>query len=294
MPPFRRRYPAKKKTTAPRRRRPALGKGKAAQNTKTELKATYRTAQPFLVASGSTVENYGLSYFSAMDMQAARYNGLLANVQDYRTQVAMYDEVKLTGFTVRYRPLTNTTDGQFLDTGVAYDANIYTWIDRDGSTITSMSNNVPQKIQSYSSSKFYNFKRSWSRHVKCATTLWVDTLTMSNSGGLDIGSANAQLFKAQGLASVIGIYCQNLPIGKFTSITPATNIGTLEVDWHVCFRGKKPVAFSTTEDGILTLTPSDHFAPIEATQPILNGVINDISGNTATLDASGNHIYVKP
>jgi len=227
-----------------------------------------------------------------MDNEASRYNGLLANVQDYKTQMALYDEVKISGFTVRYRPLNNTTDAQFLETDVAYDSNIYTWIDRDGSTITSMSSNVPAKIQSYSSAKAYNFKRTWSRHVKCATSLWVDTTTMGSLGGHD--NTAAQLFKAQGLISVIGVYAQNLPLGKFTTITPAMNVGTLEVDWHVCFRGRKPTAFGITEDGVLTLTPSDHFAPILATQPILNGFINDICGNELTFDPSGNRVYVLP
>jgi len=266
-----------------------------ASNTKVDERVTFKSHQPLVlgVAAGGTL-NYALSYYSPFDSTASRFNGLLSNVQDFQVHLKLYDEFRLTGFTIRYRPTYNMDSIALLQlNSTVWDTNIYTWVDRDGSYITSAATNVPDKIQSYDSCKMFDYKKAWSRHVKVAPRNgWLDTRLGISTGGIDNNLTANTLFKQQGYVQSLGIYAQNIPTEAVSATGNFCNLGMFQIDWHVQFRGKIPQNVTLNNDGSLTLVSIDKFAPIQPTQPA--AVISDESGPLVSYDGSGNPVLVLP
>jgi len=249
------------------------------------------------IGTGSVADNYVLGYVTAMGQTnpGNPFNTVWFQNPDFLQQKALYDEVCITGFTVYIKPVITqmTAYDQNYALGPALQRHletyVYTWIDRDANSITASSTNVPAKLGDYDSFKKHAFNKPIKRHV-AVTPTWFDCNVVAAAASI-LGN---QFLTARGLLSQLGIYGENLPWSTITSDPEVW--ATVDVAYHLKFRGKKPVGFSVDADGVITLTPMNLYAPLLPTMSALppsdsstGQLIRDVG-----FDGSGNPLYVTP
>lgn len=278
----------------PKTKKVVAKKGKASQNTKVNASLKV-SVNAFLAigAGGQNTNNYTLGYITALGSFGS--NGVsFFNNPDYKSQAALYDEVCIKSYTVKFQPVvtqTNLYDQGFVvptANQLSIQPNLYTWFDRDASPLTVINAALPNKIAQYDSYKRHSCYKPWIR------TMYMKPVWLSCdkvAGGSHLTSeATTQLTQA-GLLGNFGIYGQNLPWGG--SINAANEAyGQLQVTWSFVFRGKRPIDVQVDENGIVTLTPASLFAPI--IQTLYAPPVSDMSGNRLSLDASGIPIEILP
>ena len=247
------------------------------------------------LAAGTLVTNYSLTVVSPLGTNTGTgvTNGAWYNNPEFILQRYNFDEVKLTGYTVRYKPVLtqlNLYDQSIAQQNIQNNANpiLYSWIDRDSNTLSASSTNVTQKILQYDSCKRHMFTKPFSRRVK-VNGVWLDTSSSTMTG--QVSNTTTVYQTNHGLLSCLGIYGENLPWGALGGATEA--LGNIEVEWYFCFRGKRPVNLTLDEaSGALTVLPEEKFAPIQPTTLAFANT-NDV-GQLVAYDVSGNPIYVTP
>lgn len=290
--------PRKSKRSAPKgkgRKKGGARKGKRTQNTK--VNATLQVATNGIIAignGGSTdVTNYCLGYVTALGPYGSNGSSFFNNA-DFIAQKALYDEVCIKSYTVKFMPVVNTTN--LYDQGfvvpaanqVVLQPNLYTWFDRDASPLTAVSKSLVNKLAQYDSFKRHNCFKPWSRTMKMKP-IWLACDGVANASHVSFEST-IPLTQA-GLLGNFGIYGQNLPWGGSISSLNET-YGQIQVLWNFAFRGKRPLATSVDANGVITLTPASLFAPLQHTMNF--PPTNDSSGILLSLDASGNPVLVVP
>lgn len=268
------------------------------QNTKVDERITIKTQLLAGIANGTIAQNYTLSMLSLMSGSATTgpASGVLpfGSQPEYIERQFLYDEVKVTGFTVKFRP--SVTQQNLYDQGYVESANlqkitdpiIHTCIDRDGNTITNSSTQVPTKMQCYDSYKSFSCYKPWSRKV-AVKGIWMDTKLLVTQ----LTSNYATVLQTQaGYLSTLIVYGENLPWNAIPTATTEV-YGVVEVHYHMCFRGKRPVSLALDRDGNLVMTPASAFAPIATTYAALP-LTYDTSGTLVSFDASGIPIPVAP
>lgn len=271
-------------------------KAKASQGTKVDarLKVTVNGIAEIGAGQSVGIDNYTLGYVSALGPYSVALGGSFFQNTDFIAQKALYDEVCIKSFTVKFTPLitqTNLYDQAFAISApkqARVQPNMYTWFDRDSSPLTKITSDLPKKLAQYDSFKQHNCFKPWSRTL-AMKPIWLSCDTVA-SGSTTSNQGTTPLTQA-GLLGNFGIYGQNLPFAG--SITEGSNesYGQLRIIWNFSFRGKRALNVSV-DNGIVTLTPADRYAPLLPTlrmhQP------NDDAGELLTLDASGNPIQVLP
>lgn len=296
MPPKRSHRPRKaRKAPARKTVRKGKAKRKASQNTKVDARLKCTTNYFLQIGNGSNVANYTLGYISALatipGSGAKPDYASFFNTNDFKAQSSLYDEVCINSYKVMYNPIvtqTNVYDQSFISTTnqAVLQPNLYTWIDRDASALTAVNNSYVNKIAMYDSFKQHSVYKKWTRTVSLKR-YWLPT----NLASIDYNSSIYTVALTQaGLLGTFGIYGQNLPWGVISG--PNESYGQIQVEWSLSFRGKKSLGIAVT-DGVVTLTPSEQFAPIEPT--ILGVDPNDTGGVRRTTDpVTGDVIYVLP
>jgi len=294
MPPMKRNY---RRKAGKKSSRPTKHKGKASQNTKVDARLNIVTNGIVEIGVGAVtgVDNYTLGYISALGPYSVSSGGSFWQNSDFITQKALYDEVCIKSYTVKFTPVINTVnlyDQSFAITTPSKQTrlqpNMYTWFDRDSSPLTKISDDLPKKLGQYNSFKQHNCLKPWSRTL-VMKPIWLPVDSVA--GGSHTSSESTIPLLQAGLLGNFGIYGQNLPFGG--SLVAGTNesYGQLRVTWSFAFRGKRALNASVV-DGVVTLTPADRYAPI---QPTLRFTpVNDSGGELVTLDLSGNPIFVLP
>lgn len=269
---------------------------KKAQNTKVDAQLVCKTNYNMMIGTGGagTVANYTLAYFTALGNVPSTgnpYNHFF-DTTDFTSQAALYDEVCIKSYTIKYNPIVTQTT--IYDQAAVIPAtkqaliqpNIYSWIDRDATPLTAINNSYVNRLGMYDSFKQHNMYKKFSRRV-ALKPLWLPCSVVGSA--IEVSAYTTQMSQA-GLLGLFGIYGQNLPWSGFTSGNET--FAQIEIHWSLQFRGKKAVGISVV-DGVVTMTPAEKFAPIV---PTLEGVNNssDTGGQSLTLDISGNPIYVLP
>lgn len=258
------------------------------------MRADFRVQGTLAIQTGVTVSTYVLALISPLGSQASGLPGTappnLFSNPEFILQRYNFDEVKITGFTVKCKPVVTMVgiyDQNSMGQQTQTDSIIHTWVDRDSSTLTGSSQNVVTKVKQYDSYKGFNCFKPWSRRVR-VEGLWMDT-----SAAVTVATSSAQgsvLQATKGMLTTIGIYGQNLP---FPAVAQQESWAQVEIIWHVQFRGKRPVNLSLDPaTGALTVLPEEKFAPLLPTAldfPQANDV-----GTLASYDLSGNLIYIAP
>lgn len=244
MPP--RRYRPRKARRAPKRR--ARRAGRAIDNTKTQVRAVYKQDSAFVVANSNsaTVGFYGFTTYSP-------FNATTVNVTqsaEFQAQRVLYDEFCITKVKVNYTPVVTTTAPANVFTNLATSYMMYTVVDRDGRLPVSTSTNVGQKLESYDSFKKFLLTKNITRTIKCKP-MWID----ANNAAIDPTADSAyQPYVNAGLTQLIAFWCQNVPFAA------GVQLGTIRIEWHVAFRGKKAMSYSLLPDGVsLVMTPVEAF-----------------------------------
>jgi len=248
-----RRY---KKRAAPRRRR-VRKTGIAANNTKTDLKAVYRSV--FQVKTQASSSGVGQYAYYAFSPQNASYTNV-TTFSEFNAQKQLYDEFRVVSATLTYRPFYNVI--QPTSTTTAGNINLYTVIDRDGGTPVSTAVQVPVKMQSYDSCRIFRSSKGWSRTMKLST-FWTDCgqPTVNPVGG-NVGVY--QPWTNKGAVQALIMYAENLPVNT------GAILGELTFSCKVEYRGKKPVAFGLDPvSGSVIMTPLESYVPLPVFNPPL-------------------------
>lgn len=229
------------KKTAPRRqyRRKApmyRRKGRAVANTNSN---SFKTACKWnavqTVSSGVTVDNY--IYF---DTSALVGVANVATTREYSVYSKLFDQFRITGVTMKIVPRATTAD-VVLQASSPVDASnqfVYSAFDVD----SSIPSNI-QAIQTMRSVRKHSTLKPIVRtfKYKYGDNSWLDTATDYTSG-LPLSN-----WLSKGLYAHFGIYGENLYVNA------ATPWATIEIIYHVVFRGQRLVNVSQTEDGLITL-----------------------------------------
>lgn len=282
--PYRRRRFLKKKAV----RRARVRK---ANNQKVDARFDYKVQGTLSIGTGTLVSTYVLALVSPLGGQASGlgYPNLYSN-PEFVLQRYNFDEVKVTGFTVKFKPVVSMVgiyDQNSMGQQTQTDSILHTWVDRDSNTLTASSQNVVAKVKMYDSYKGFNCFKPWSRKVR-VEGLWMDT--SSGVFGQTSSGIGTALQASKGMLTTLGIYGQNLP---FPAVAQSESYGQVEIIWHVCFRGKRPASLSLDPiTGALTVLPEENFAPLQPTA-IDFPQANDV-GTLKSKDLSGNVIYITP
>ena len=287
-----------KKSAIKSKARKGKGKGRRgparkSQNTKVDARLTTISTTSINIGVGNGASNYVYGYFSALGNQQGQFILGFQSNADYQVQRALYDEVKITGYTVKFKPaitMAGVYDQAVVNstTQTMLEPVLWTFIDRDGTALPAMTAQIPNKIGQYDSAKQHSCYKPISRHVRIKG-VWLDTEVIAAciSAGSSVGTTN--LVQA-GLFSCLGLYGQNLP--WYGTLDKPEPYGKVEVHWHMCFRGKKPVNQKINEDGSVTITPMELYAPLQNTLTFVE--VSDTSGTRLTFDGSGNPNFTPP
>jgi len=254
------------------------GKGAASANAKTIIKAHYKTTTALLAKQSST--GVGAYMFSCYSPQNREYYNINSS-PEFLAQCKMFDEFKVTQMKVTFKPYANVGFANN-SSSIVLKNQLYTVIDRDGNVPISTSVSIPDKLQEYDSLKVHDFRKAWSRVVK-VKGFWSDcnnaTVTVTGNNGL------AQPWVQAGCTQVLALYGEYLPFGTDAPV------GQMEVNWSVCFRGKKPTAFAYDPlSGALTMVPISSLSrlvPQNGPQTIEQTIPERLE-----VDASGNIVFV--
>lgn len=233
------------------------------------------------IGNGSNVNNYLLTYVSPLGPYSSPGGSFFNNV-DFQSQKALYDEVCIKSFTVKFNPIV--TMSNLYDQGFALtptqqarlQPNIYTWFDRDSSPLTAVNDQYVNKLAQYDSFKQFNCYKKWSRTINLKP-MWLSCDKVA--GGSHLTDVTTVPMTQAGLLGNFGIYGQNLPWATIGSSNES--YAQVEIHWKFLFRGKRALNISVT-DGVVTLTPADKFAPI--IQTFVEQPSNDSGGQPLTLD----------
>jgi len=286
--------PVKKMVSKGKKKSNRLAKGSKSQNSKVDAVLTINCPNSLKIQSGSIAVNYVLGYITALANPPGVGNHATSwwMNPDFLQQQALYDEVCITGYTVYYKPVVTMTGiydqgSMTLELQRQAEPYIYTWFDRDGSSVTASSTNVPAKLGDYDSFRKHDATKPFKRHIKIRPT-WFDCNVIPQSGTNSLLSD--QFLTVRGLLGLLGIYGQNLP---WQLTTDPETFAMVDVAYHLKFRGKKPVGFTVDRDGVITLTPTKLFSPIQTTMEplpigdsggrLIRDTGTDISGNPLTV-----------
>jgi hypothetical protein len=259
--------------------------GKMSTNTKVDLVAVYRTDQLFLTFPTNIPPKGAWNYTTYSPFNNATWN--ITQSAEFQAQKMLYDEFCITSVKVEYLPNINVVSRGDVIASADNSYSIHTMIDRDGQIPITSAVNIPQKLESYDSYKRFDFRRKFTRTLKC-NPFWIDTTTTAiDPRGTD---GFTQPYTNAGLFQILVFYCENLPL-----TSPNVTVGHVRVHFNVKFRGKKPVSYTVLADGVsVVMTPVEAFTGdvLEASNPPLpvNEVLYE---NVVECDDTTHEIFVR-
>ena len=262
----------------PRMRKHRKGrKGGMAQNKKVDERIVLRTVTNLIGKNSSW--GAGTYIWYAYSAQNSTATTVVSN-PEWTPHATLYDEFCVTSMTMKYRPYTNAV--QILQglgaTAAFFNPDVYTFIDRNGQTPVTTNFGVVSKIQQYDSCRIHKWTKPFSRTVKLGR-FW--TSTVSPLGNAT--DAAYQPWVQKGVLGVFGLYAEQL------QLPPNSALGELTFEFHVSFRGKKPVAFAyDATSGSVILTPLTSFSHVPVFNPPAATVYPD-----EYLDISGGTVIVR-
>lgn len=159
----------------------------------------------------------------------------LAFTREHVVYSKLFDQYRVTGVTMRFIPSVNMTT--LSTSAVTSQGFIYSSWDQDNAIPSSL-----QPIQTLRSTRKHDFRRKIARSFRYTykDNSWLDTDT-------DYGSTRLSNWISKGLYGNFGLYAENLPYA-------ATDLaGSIEIVYHVVYRGQRIVNVSQTEEGLVTL-----------------------------------------
>jgi hypothetical protein len=206
----------------------------------------------------------------------------------------MYDEFCIKKVKVNYTPVVTTTAPANVFTGLPTSYMMYTVVDRDGRLPVSSAANIPQKLESYDSFKKFLLTKNISRTIKCKP-MWLDCNTAAIDPTQESGLA--QPYVNAGLSQLIAFWCQNVPF------VAGVQLGTIRIEWHVAFRGKKAVSYTVLPDGVsVVMTPIEAFnadiaplnPPLDAASVLQENIVEAVDGVIQVRSLRDNSIVPVP
>jgi len=219
-------------------------------NTKVDERVKFSLVQPLVSVNGPagssvltyTYNKYGLGSTTAFN---------IGQMGEWQARSSLYDEFKITSVTLKYKPYYTemTYNQQYSPLSAISTVDCYTAIDRDGFNAFSASLNIPSLLAQYDSFQRKSMFKPWSRTLK--SSLWMNT-----SRALYAPSSAPQHLINAGYIQELMVYVANIP-----NITKDQAWGQITIEYHVCFRGKKPVSLSYDAlSGSTIVTPISSFA----------------------------------
>lgn len=167
----------------------------------------------------------------------------LAYTREHVVYSKLFDQYRITGVTMRFIPQFTQTmlvDQASVPTGLIGNF-IYSSWDQDNAIPSSL-----QPIQTLRSTRKHDFRRKIARSFRYTykDNSWLDTDT-------DYNSTRLSNWISKGLYGNFGVYAENLP---YDPADPTNGVaGSIEVVYHVVYRGQRIVNVSQTEGGLVTL-----------------------------------------
>ena len=258
--PYRRKATTKPRRKVMRRKRVA----KASTNRKVDVHVKIKTIQS--AVTGSSITGVGQYLYYAYGTVNSDY-GTIQQLNEHKLHASMYDEYRVKRVSVKFIPAANayqllqsSTPGG--NVGPQNDSSLYSFIDWDGRTPVSSSTAVPLKIEAYDSCKKGKIYRTMTRSFAPKSTYWLDSNTNYNSGNESLRSA--------GHMGVIGFYAEYLPVYV------GGVVGSFEITYDVCYRGKKPTAFTRNNDGSITVGDLEAYPPLAPLNNVVDPEVNDV------------------
>lgn len=228
-------------------RRKTGKKGSKANNTKVDLRATFRSVVNMKVSpmgDGTSGLFYSYLQFSPQNANSAN----VGNHPEFAAQSKLFDEFKVTSVSVKFRPFITTF--QYVNTLKPTDNQMYTVIDRDGGTIVTASTAVIPALTQYDSCRPHALTKPWKRTLKL-NSWWTDCSAPNVAPG---SNTAIQPWINAGAVQTLHVYVENLFI---TNMSP---VGEITYEYNVQFRGKKPAAFTyEPNSGSVIITPLESF-----------------------------------
>jgi len=196
---------------------------------------------------------------------------------EWQARSSLYDEFKITSLKLKYKPYytESTLNTQYSPQSAISNVDIYTIIDRDGTSVFSASLNMPAKLAMYDSYQRKPFNKPWSRSL--TTSLWMNTASVPVAPGTVQGNQGLQYLVNGGALQEMMIYCYNLP-----QVANQQAWGQITVEFNVCFRGKKPTSLSYDPvSGSTIITPLSSFT--HATDLLIPQNVGPLPQNDANL-----------
>lgn len=238
------------KKTAPRRQYRRKGaKARIARAVKNvnanTFKTTCRWNADVGVTSGVTVSNY--VYFDASALQGYARIGL---TREYAIYSKLFDQFRVTGVTMRVVPRSNTQDLIIASTTPVTENGSYVFSAFDVDSVIPSNLNA---IQTMRSARKHSILKPFTRvfRYKYGDSSWLDTATDYSSG------TPLSNWLAKGLYAHFGFYSENL------NLRTDQPWATVEIQWHIVFRGQRLVNVSQDESGQIVLgNPEAEMKPL--------------------------------
>ena len=260
--------------------------GTNSANTKTQIKTTMRLTGVFAGTSTPSDATNGLYVY----LTASPWNsGSALNVfqcVDWKAQSALYDEFKISSVKLKWKPLINqTTITQAQQAPLNASSSVFSWVDRDGSSIVpKASGDIKTLLSKYESLRENSIYRTFHRSLK-VKPVWVNT-SFNPSTPVN---PQYQYLQNAGYFQTVSMYANNMPV---PSGLTALSLGEYLVEFKVQFRGKKPVMLAYDDNtGSIIMTPLTSLPPQDIIQPtVLATDPTEMLYNLSLTDMSGNVI----
>lgn len=231
-------------------------------------------------SQGAVVANYIYQHFSLMDQTGPLS---VTNIPEFNLYRIQYDKVRINSVHVVVTPKANTFDAAIAqndDLNVSGSGVIHTAIDRDGPAPSNVA-----AIERYPSYKKYDIKKKFSRmySIRWGTNEWLDCQNI-------YATAPEDTLRRWGAFGGVTIYAENLPEDLFELINEPTH--HVEVYYNCVFQGKTSASLSVGDDGSVTLTPHENFAPLPFSA-LGTGTQGGPTGRVVTYDNSGNEVIMR-
>lgn len=251
-----------KKAGIRRRRVPRKGRKMALKRAVTNKNGnTFSTAARWNAVIASTPgpgspgpESY--VYFSASALQGT---SAIKYTREHAVYSKLFDQFRITGVTMRFIPKVSMTTLTDEFTTTANQVTMFSAWDQDGPLPSASA-----PIQTMRSCRKHDFRRKFSRTFRYTykDNSWLDT-------GSDYESTQVSNWVSKGLYGNYGFYGENLPIDPGSPDNGV--IGTIEVLYHVVYRGQRLVNISETEDGLIQLGNPDAPVKPQSALTVLSG-----------------------
>lgn len=247
------------KKTAPRRqyRRKAgkarVGRAIANKNSNT-FKTTCKWNATSTLTGGVTVDNY--VYIDACALQGV---ASVPQTREYSVYSKLFDQYRVTGVTLKVVPRATTSD-VVLEASTPVDASnqfVYSAFDIDSPIPSSI-----LAIQTMRSCRKHSTLKPIVRtfKYKYGDNSWLDTATDYGSG------APVSNWLSKGLYAHFGLYGENMYANT------STPWATIEILYHVVFRGQRLVNVSQDESGQIVLGNPEAEMKVPSSLTVLSGL----------------------